>query len=231
MLHFHIKPYVRQWRNRKRQEFADRICETLEVIYLRNHLFKLQAKWCQSIIIIQNFIRFCVRKIRTYDSVMITQWNLVEAKLHSGKVKKKKNIRVSRRATTNLALKSFTTIPDEIKLFYMKTFIRSKVQDFMIELRHYKSELRSYELRYARKYNKHEVFIISTEEGDVCLDFPDPPAPPSKMILFTTNTIKHLIDSAMKSRISWDLILQNEKRRIDRNCRILRTVTRRRTLL
>ena len=98
-LQIHIKPFMKKWRKRKQQEFADRICETLELIYVRNHLFRLQAKWCSSIITIQNFIRNCVRKIRTHDSVMIMQWNLVEAKLHREKVNNKKNMRISRRAT------------------------------------------------------------------------------------------------------------------------------------
>jgi hypothetical protein len=230
-LQTYIKPFVIKWRKRKHLEFADIICETLELIYVRNYLFRMQAKWCHSILIIQSFIRKCLRKIRTYDSVMIMQWNLVEAKLHREKVKNKKSRRISRRATTNLAIKNFTSIPDEIKLFYMKSFIRSKVQDFMIELRNYKSEIRSYELKYARKYTKYEVFIISTEEGEICLDFPDTPQSPSKTILFTTKAIKHLIESAMKNRVSWDIILQNEKRRIDRNGKILRTMTRRKTLI
>ena len=225
-LKIHIKPLIKKWKKRKQQEFADKICETLELIYVRNHLFKLQVKWCSSINTIQNFVRNCVRKIRTRDPVMIMQWNLVETKLHREKVNNKKNMRLSRRATNNLTLQSFTTIPDEIKLFYMKSFIRSNVKDFTIELQNYKSEIRSYELKYARKYNKYQVFLVSTEEGDVCLDFPDPPVSPFKMILFTTKVIKHLIECAMKNRISWDLILENEKRRIDRNFKIIRTVTR-----
>lgn len=148
---------------------------------------------------------------------------MVEVKTHGDKIKKR-DIRRSKRASTHINLKSFSTIPNEIRLYYMKTYIQSKVQDFIEEVRLYKTELRQYELRYARKYCKYEVFIVNTEQGDICLDFPDPPVPPSKMILFSSKTIRKLIDSAIRNRLNWDLIIQSEKRRIDRNDKILHAI-------
>lgn len=131
-----------------------------------------------------------------YDALVI-QWNRTEHLMFDSDDDGK------RRRRNTVALKSIrnlnsgcTSIPDDLKIYYLRSKIKEILNIFL-------ESYRDYKIRFNYVHHKNMDNRWS-RNPDLMLDYPVRPQTPKLFEFFTVEQLTHLINDALKDRGMWN---------------------------
>ena len=127
------------------------------------------------------------------------QWNQIEKRTLSPK-----RVIGKRRVSAIPSCGGATTIPDEVKDFYIKKFILMRVREYIHELRSHKSECKKLTHIFERRRGSLEIEAWGEKiELRVVL-----PPPPKKNYSIGLEDYRQLIKEALSDRTLWESIIK-----------------------
>lgn len=164
---------------------------------------KLIKNWLQVTLNIKRLFKTCVFfRLTLYES-LINKWNRGEYEILQGispkTRKKRKNIMIES-LQDQIKGEGSLRIPNDIKLYYIKRYIQTRMNKYINDYRVYKAHFKS-----IHRQNKKNRFILGNKN---ILDYPYPPEKPNLFEEFSTEKMEELIKVAMKDIDNWPAISQ-----------------------
>ena len=145
-------------------------------------------------------------KVSLYRS-LIQRWNRAEYEMNNDSPSKP--LRRHRRALTihglkdNQGVEGILLIPIEVKIHYLRKFIREKMTGYIKKYRKFKLDFKN-----VHRQNKKNRWIL---ENDIMLDYPNPPAKVNVYEEFSVGKIKSIISYSINDQKNWAAIIQSEQ--------------------
>ena len=205
-----MMPMVSLWAKQKAKINRRVIVDVLEDQISSSMLYKVIFKWKSSILHIQHTMKACLMyKLTLYES-LCAKWNLAEVTALSRYTEKKNRRRQTGVFRTNISgsSDSMSTIPIEIKLFYIRNKIKEILKIYHSSFIKYKAEIQSIHTKNVQNQWSFDY---------TALPYPLPPVKPLVSDVFTVEILTEIITSALKNRASWPALMASREHRSSRN--------------
>ncbi|OMJ84261.1 hypothetical protein SteCoe_14684 [Stentor coeruleus] len=199
-----LKP-IKFWLKSQKKYYSRIIAGLIEQSLTKCIFDKLISQWKSKIVTIQRNFRIAIFfKISLYES-LINKWNKAELEVF----KKASTKRFRRRRAISISnikqersIEGCSSIPTDIKLYYMKKYIKTRMKNFTSEYKAYKIQLkRIYEQNMKNKY------ILGK---DNVLEYPEKPKRPKIFKEMTLERYGELIFMALNEQSRWQEILSSQ---------------------
>lgn len=163
-------------------------------------MFGLLNKWISHIILIQRTLKTCLIYKKEFYNELLIKWNETEYNIFDSgpeKVDRRKQRTLSFRTTNEKD--GISSIPAELKLHYIRKYIKQIISGFTYRLKKYKQEF-----NLVHTQNKKNKWI---REHENLLDYPSPPVKPNIKEKISKDQINNFIHEALGSRQEWNNIL------------------------
>lgn len=194
--------YVKLWLKTRRKRHRGIVVKAIEKSLTKCVLDRLITKWKGRMECIQRLFHMAIFfRISLYES-LLSKWNKAEFEIFE----KSPNKTHRRRRAISLSniqqdrsIEGCTSIPTEIKIYYLKKYIKTRMKLFISEYRVYKAHFKS-----IHRQNIKNRFVL---ENDNILDYPMPPEKPNLYEELTLSKLEELIFCALKDKDDWQGIL------------------------
>lgn len=190
------------WVKQKRKKYRKNVLYVIEKALSCSMFFSMIAQWKFKIQIIQRMLKSAMFfKVSLYDSLLF-RWNQTEyvGSQGGGRIGKKRSnisLRGMRERTVNEGVSS---IPVDIKLYYIRKSIKEMMKIYIHEFRSYKAEFNA-----VHRQNLQNKWKLDISE---MIKYPIPPIKPDISQYFTTEKFTFLIQQALQERLEWAKILE-----------------------
>jgi hypothetical protein len=193
-------PYITRWLKTRRKNYLSLVFSTFQKFSSSISFFNFIVKWHENLLEVQSALKFQLYiKKRLYQK-LITRWNQAEINFfHKNTLKKSKKSQKPKKKKEKFKITS--TIPDEIKKYYISTIIRRLLADYIQKMKNYKSECS--EITKINQETNLDRILLGTEE----LKYPSRPKHPNILLSITDNDFTELIKTAERERSNWSHIL------------------------
>lgn len=195
-------PILRKWIKKRKKFYTNVLVNVLEKQLSMAVLMKLVKFWEIKMIFLKNKLRkFLEYQKNMYDTLVI-QWNRTEHLMFDPENDSKKRRRntVALRNIRNLN-SGCTSIPDELKVYYLKCKIKEILNEF---LRLY----RDYKVRFNYVHHKN-LDNRWSKNPELFLDYPVRPQVPKLFEFFSVEELTKMINNALKDRGMWNKHLES----------------------
>lgn len=194
--------YVKLWLKTRRKRNRGIIVKAIEKGLTKCIIGNLIIKWKGKMECIQKLFSVAIfYRISLYES-LLSKWNKAEFEIFE-KSPNKTHRRRKAISLTNMqhdrGIEGCTSIPTEIKLYYLKKYIKARMNIFVSEYRVYKAHYKS-----IHRQNLKNRFVL---ENDNILDYPRPPEKPNLYEELTLSKLEELIFTALKDKDDWQGIV------------------------
>jgi hypothetical protein len=173
-------------------------------------LVSLISNWLDKILKIQRIVKHVLFfKFSMYKS-LILKWNNAEVKMFQQTVDKDPR---RRRRTVSIKImkdkeleNGHTTIPRQIKLYYIRRVISERLNVYLNEYRDYKAQFKA--------VHQHNLRNRWNGSEDSVLEYPLRPTNSFIYDHFTEDKFEELIKKALKDRTDWSSILAIEEAKL-----------------
>jgi len=198
-------PALRNWVRRRERVHRSVLVSVLEQQISKAMLMKLVKLWELKMIFLKGQLKKFMEVQRELYEGLLVRWNRTERIMFEpeNNSKKKRRNTIAMRDSRNLD-SGCTSIPDELKLFYLRCTIKGLQSNYLEQYRSYKSRLNYVHHRNLK--NKWSGYPESL------LDYPIPPESPKLPSFFTTEKLTDLINTALKDRAMWNKHLESYNR-------------------
>lgn len=188
---------------RVKNQYSEAILEVIETSLTRRMLFKLHACWYSKVLILQRGIRKLLAGRRILKLFWRVEWNQMEKRaLPQKKV-------IANRRLSMIQVCGATSIPDEVKDFYIKKFILKRVREYIQALRAHHSECKRLIYIFQRRRAELEIESWGKKiEFKIIL-----PPPPQKNYRMDLEDYRELIKQALSNRTHWESIIKDSEYR------------------
>lgn len=142
-------------------------------------------------------------KVSLYDSLLF-RWNQAEFSGAQGDRTGKRRSTISFKNMREKSVKEgISTIPVDVKLYFIRTRIKEMMSVYMHEYRIYKAEFNS-----IRRQNLKNRWAL---DKSVLKDYPIPPEKPNLYESFTPDIFYRLIQTALAKRLDWNKLIEYQQ--------------------
>ena len=197
-------PFVRKWLFQSKKNMEVMVLDTVEKILSSTMLFSLISKWINKLIILQRFIKKALFYKRSLYESLVLKWNKTEFKLYKKTTtKEKKSNKSNKNIKETEESQGSTSIPLEIKLFYIRTYIKTRLCSYIQDYKSYKSRVFAiHKENLAKKWSSN----------DLVLDYPIAPEKPLIYEEFTLKRLEEMIQKALRDRHEWSNLLEKQQK-------------------
>ncbi|OMJ90697.1 hypothetical protein SteCoe_6871 [Stentor coeruleus] len=193
-------PYMNIWLKNRRKKYENLVALNIEKILSCSMLFNAIAKWHKTILTIQRFMKkYLVMKKILHDK-LLNMWNESEAVILKKKLTKtkKRTMKGKIRVKKNIGI---STIPEDIKRYYITKLICTKLGDYLEEMKKYSEECKA--IDEANKQQEFEILIMNQEK----IPYPPRPVKPRVLPLMTRDNFSEMIIVAERERNHWGTVI------------------------
>lgn len=195
MFSYYIVQVIQSLKNKHKEGVVD----VIETSLTRRMMFRLHACWHHKVLIIQRGIRKLLSGRKLLKLCWRIEWNQMEKRTQS---QKKIVMRSKRRLEEVIGA---TSIPDEVKDYYMRQFILKRVRQYIQDLSNYQTECTR--LKYIFQRRKTELeFHAWGKKIELRLVLPPPPEKNYRMNL---EDYREMIKDAISYRNKWDNLIES----------------------
>ncbi|CAG9321084.1 unnamed protein product [Blepharisma stoltei] len=183
-IHIHLKHIKVAYKNR--------ITDVFERTLMSDTLFQLMAWWRNRLIFIQRTWKHMHIEKKTSMIIRKTIWNKVEYKMHREQLVKMRKYSKDElhKPIEQKAILGNSTIPDEVKEFYIKMKLKERLNEFLVELEKYK-----HACKFITEKNRSE---------GIELEFPEKPV---RNYVLLDHDFRHMIIQCIEKRSEWPRIM------------------------
>jgi hypothetical protein len=205
-----IVPHIGRFLAKRRKRFAVRVINVIENSLTHSMMLKLMVSWKQKVsakqlLLVQRHWRKALKYRTALYLTLRAKWSLAELEL----VESRRKVSRPRRARSVTSfedhLKGSSTIPDEVKDFYIQQHIRLLTNDFYKALAQYKLELQGIKTINRLKYYDRQAEALLNREEYKQSDA-DLPVMPRLELAVSKEVMKELVVKALKDRSRWKMI-------------------------
>lgn len=203
-MRIHFLVHVRTWLRRKRQDYSRRISDTIENVLTSDGLFNTMAKWKSRVLYIQRTMKLTIQNNEAKYSRLLSLWDKAEIRAYgefNNTVKHNKEL-------TGKTTGGATSIPESIKILYMRTYLRQARHKHSRKWADYKKELEKLRMPEQSQEGLNSLSDVVP---------PDRPAPLTLCCTFSEETLMSLIRKCERERADWAHQLRIESTRIRLN--------------
>jgi hypothetical protein len=184
-------------------QFSEAVIEVIETSLTRRMLFKLHACWYSKVLILQRGIRKLLAGRRILKLFWRVEWNQMEKRsLPQKKLTAKRRLSV-------IQVCGATSIPDQVKDFYIKKFILKRVREYIQALRLHHAECKRLNHLFQRRRRELEIQAWGKKiEFKITL-----PPSPQKNYRMGLEDYRELIKEALSNRTDWESIIKDSEYR------------------
>ena len=153
-------PLVNKWTRNIRRKYRNIMATQLEKYFSSAVLFNAIAKWRENLFILQRALKYYTRvRAHLYEKLLIL-WNEAENVFFNKKKPKlkRKLTKIKQKSREN---NSSSTIPEEIKRFYIKDYITNKLSGYLKNMKVYSEQCK--EVDYINKKDESVLKNISKQ--------------------------------------------------------------------
>ena len=175
-----LAPIMSRWMSHHKAKMRESIAETVERSLSMAVFYQIIANWKRRIVLIQRCVKNWLQRRRTHKQFILSRWTLLEP-----------------------LLKRPEAVPDIVKLHFLNSFLKSRLQAHLFELENWRARCETVEEAYQK---------LLYESLD---DPPPPPKLPLKpyfSILLTLEDVAELVAAAEKKKYRWQRIAKENKR-------------------
>mmetsp|Transcript_11408 Transcript_11408/g.22386 ORF Transcript_11408/g.22386 Transcript_11408/m.22386 type:complete len:259 (-) Transcript_11408:113-889(-) len=193
-------PYIGRFLLVKRKFFAEIVSYEVELCLTHSTMTRIMQAWRLKLQIIQREWRKTLKYRQVLYFTLRAKWSIAENELAEVRKKPTKQKR-SKTFATETTLKANSTIPDEVKNYYIRQHIRQLTQDFYSRMKQHKALEAEIKDRHKKEfYAKQADALLNRMEFK---KQPDLPPRPELVLTVTKETLKELIALALSRRLEW----------------------------
>ena len=207
IIRIYLTSYVKLWMAQRKKRLLKIFAKTVENGAGSIMIMDLIRTWKNKFEFIKRMLNGAIfYKVSLYRS-LIQRWNRAEYDMNNESPSKP--LRRHRRALTihglkdNQGVEGILLIPIEVKIHYLRKFIREKMTGYIKKYRKFKLDFKN-----VHRQNKKNRWIL---ENDIMLDYPNPPAKVNVYEEFTVGKIKSIISYSINDQKNWAAIIQSEQ--------------------
>ena len=211
IIRIYLTKYVKLWLKQRYKRHKKVLIATLESYLLCSSVRKMSMKFLANFQKIKSSMRAAMfYKVSLYQSLVI-RWNKCEYEMKGERLPSPKRVR---KALSIHSMKEdyggegCMGIPIEIKIIYLRKFIRQRVLDYLKEFKIFQTHFRS-----VHRQNKKNRWILG---NDHLAEYPIPPPKVNIYQEFGQTIIKKIIISALNDKSLWRGILFSDQGRISK---------------
>ena len=206
ILRIYLVPYVRLWVKQRRKRMKKIIMSVIEKKLSQCMLIALIDKWLKRVEIIQRHLKFGLfYRASLYES-LILKWNHAEYDMYNltpAHARRRTRHTISYKKIQEQARdEGCTSIPIDVKLFYIRTYIHRRMMLYMIEYRSYLSHFNLIHQQHLQ--NRWGI------QNEGIIEYPIPPTKPMLYSEFNSSRLQELIQKALQDRTEWPIILTSQ---------------------
>jgi hypothetical protein len=213
IIRIYLSSYVKLWLSQRKKRLRKIIARVVEGASASQVFLKLIQSWKNKFEFIKRVLNGAVfYKVALYRSLM-QRWNKAEYEMNNESPSK--SMRRHRRALTvhalkdNSGLEGVLMIPVEVKLFYLRKFIKEKMIGYIKKYRKFKIEFKNIHRR-----NKKNRWIL---ENNIMFDYPSPPDKVNIYEEFDMDKMKSIIQYVVSDKSNWNHIIYGHEGRASKN--------------
>ncbi|OMJ67105.1 hypothetical protein SteCoe_35817 [Stentor coeruleus] len=196
-----LKP-IKFWLKSRRKHHLRVVTGLIEQSLTKCIFDKLITQWKNKIVTIQRNFRIAIFfKISLYES-LINKWNKAELevfkKTSTKHFRRRRAISISN-IKQERSIEGCSSIPTDIKLYYMKEYIKTRVKNFTREYNTYKVQFKK-----IHKENMKNRYILGKDD---ILEYPEKPKKPRIFKEMNLERYENLISTALNEQSRWQEIL------------------------
>lgn len=207
IIRIYLTSYVKLWMAQRKKRLRNIFAKTVENGAGSIMIMNLIRAWKHKFEFVRRMLNGAIfYKVSLYRS-LIQRWNRAEYEMNNESPSKP--ARRHRRALTihglkdNQDIEGILLIPIEVKLHYLRKFIREKMIGYIKKYRKFKLDFKN-----VHRQNKKNRWIL---ENNIMLDYPNPPAKVNVYEEFTIGKIKSIISYSINDQKNWAAIVQSEQ--------------------
>jgi hypothetical protein len=195
------------WVRAKHTKYRNELANYLESAVSEAGLYRLIVKMNDNCKFIQKSLRSCLAYKRIVYKKLIQGWETVEAELSS---KTRKTLKFSITPEQSPDKKTRFSVPLEVRLVFIRKFLKEKFKNFLKVLNVHLSECR--EIDKTNEENKWDIL-----NHDIVLPYPTRPVFPLFINIFPSRIFQELRKSALKNRTSWEFLLDQDRLKLEKS--------------
>ena len=211
IIRIYLTKYVKLWLKQRYKRHKKILIANIESFLLCSSVRKMCMKFLSNFQKIKNSMRAAMfYKVSLYQSLVI-RWNKCEFEMEGEKIPSGKRVRKAlsiHSMKDDYGSEGCMGIPIEIKIIYLRKFIRQRVLDYLKEYKIYQTHFRS-----VHRQNKKNRFIL---ENNYFAEYPIPPPKVNIYQEFTQTIIKEIIISALNDKSLWRGIMFSDQGRVSK---------------
>lgn len=204
-----LVPYIGRFLLSRRKHFSSILTHVVEQSLTQSLMCRFMLAWKQKVmanqlLLIQREWRKALKYRSALYIIMRAKWRIAETELSYLQRKVSRPRKTRSLDLENVVLKGSSTIPDEVKDFFIKQHIRKLTNDFYTALKHYRQEA-----PHIREKVQHEFYrrqAAALLKGEDFQEVPSMPPMPRLCLTVSKDTMKQLITLALDRRLEWNHI-------------------------
>lgn len=211
IIKIYLTKYVKLWLKQRRKRNLRILANTIELNLGSLAIKKLVLRWTDKLNIIKKIFRAALfYKVSLFQS-LIHRWNKCEYIINGESPQTTKRVR---KALSIHSIKDdkgnegCLNIPIEIKIVYLKKYIRERILDYLKEYKIFRTHFKS-----VHRQNIKNRWLL---ENDIIVEYPIAPNKVNVYEEFDMDKIKIIVEEAMSEKATWKSIIFSDQGRISK---------------